>query len=436
MGLEGATEALRWGVNDLGGTLMEENISRMAGSQHGVRLGGRGADRRRAGRRCARPAQRRSTRSSRRTDGAAASAERYAGRDGSGRCARWSWSGPASLCGSAELCRSRRPARARSALSVAACGVCRTDLHVVDGELAAPKLPLVPGHEIVGTVTAGGASGYGRRRVGSLARLDLRRAAASAASGRENLCERARFTGYDLDGGYAEWAVADRALLLPAPGRRRRRRTAAPLLCAGSDRLPRAAAGRRRRAARPLRLRRRRAHPRPGRALRGPARLRVHPRRRRARRRRSRARSAPSGPAPGAPPEELDAAIIFAPGRRARPGGARGGRQGRHGRLRRHPHDRHPDLPLRAPLGRADAPLGRQPHPRATARSSWRWRRGCRCASRWTSPAERGEPRPGGHPRGRLQGSRCSTSLDRPMNGRDPPRRDGVAPPRPGRRPR
>ena len=113
-------------------------------------------------------------------------------------------------------------------LRVHVCGVCRTDLHVVDGELTDPKLPLIPGHQIVGDGGRTGAAEDLRRRSGrrSLARLDLWRLR-YCRSGRENLCDRARFTGYDIDGGYAEYAVADAALLLPvsaAPTRDARRR--------------------------------------------------------------------------------------------------------------------------------------------------------------------------------------------------------------------
>jgi propanol-preferring alcohol dehydrogenase len=87
-------------------------------------------------------------------------------------------------------------------LRVHACGVCRTDLHVVDGELPRPKLPLVPGHQIVGEAEDG-------RRLGVPWLGWTCGECRYCTSGRENLCDRARFTGYDLDGGYAEWAVAD-----------------------------------------------------------------------------------------------------------------------------------------------------------------------------------------------------------------------------------
>jgi alcohol dehydrogenase, propanol-preferring len=110
-------------------------------------------------------------------------------------------------------------------LRVRACGVCRTDLHVVDGELERPKLPLVPGHQIVGETEGGRLLGVpwlgwtcGECRY--------------CTSGRENLCERARFTGYDLDGGYAEYAVADERFCFAVPSGYPELQ-AAPLLCAG-----------------------------------------------------------------------------------------------------------------------------------------------------------------------------------------------------------
>ncbi|HET7230627.1 MAG TPA: zinc-dependent alcohol dehydrogenase family protein, partial [Longimicrobium sp.] len=120
-------------------------------------------------------------------------------------------------------------------LRVRACGACRTDLHIVDGELARPKLPLIPGHQIVGEVDALGEgvaefSPGGRVGVPWLGWTcgECR----YCRSGRENLCERARFTGYDIDGGFAEWAVADARFCFPMPGGYPDLQ-AAPLLCAG-----------------------------------------------------------------------------------------------------------------------------------------------------------------------------------------------------------
>ena len=110
-------------------------------------------------------------------------------------------------------------------LRVRACGVCRTDLHIVDGELDRPKLPLVPGHQIVGEAEDG-------RRLGVpwLGWTDGE--CRYCVTGRENLCDGAWFTGYDIDGGYAEWAVADERYCLPLPDEFDDLQVA-PLLCAG-----------------------------------------------------------------------------------------------------------------------------------------------------------------------------------------------------------
>jgi propanol-preferring alcohol dehydrogenase len=118
-------------------------------------------------------------------------------------------------------------------LRVRACGVCRTDLHVVDGELTDPRLPLVPGHQIVGEVLD---STGGRFAVGD--RLGVPwlgwtcGACRYCRTERENLCELARFTGYTLDGGYAELCVADERFCFPIPAGFLDLQ-AAPLLCAG-----------------------------------------------------------------------------------------------------------------------------------------------------------------------------------------------------------
>ena len=120
-------------------------------------------------------------------------------------------------------------------LQVRACGVCRTDLHVVDGELPHPKLPLVPGHEIVGSIVAIGTGvdpGRKGERVGVPWLGWTCGECSYCRSGRENLCDRAKFTGYDLDGGYAEFAVADVRYTFPIPAAYGDVE-AAPLLCAG-----------------------------------------------------------------------------------------------------------------------------------------------------------------------------------------------------------
>ncbi len=127
------------------------------------------------------------------------------------------------------------PGRGDVLLRVHACGVCRTDLHIVDGELTHPKLPLVLGHQIVGTVKRIGSDVTSLTvgdRVGVpwLAWTDG--TCRYCLSGRENLCDRARFTGYDRDGGYAEYAVADHRYCFPIPEGYPDLQ-AAPLLCAG-----------------------------------------------------------------------------------------------------------------------------------------------------------------------------------------------------------
>jgi alcohol dehydrogenase, propanol-preferring len=128
-----------------------------------------------------------------------------------------------------------RPERGQILLRVRACGVCRTDLHVVDGELTEPKRPVIPGHETVAEVVELGAGVEGFSigdRVGvpwlgySCGDCDYCR------SGRENLCGAARYTGYQIDGGYAEYTVADARYCFPIP-EHYGDAEAAPLLCAG-----------------------------------------------------------------------------------------------------------------------------------------------------------------------------------------------------------
>ncbi|HEY9084445.1 MAG TPA: zinc-dependent alcohol dehydrogenase family protein [Candidatus Tyrphobacter sp.] len=120
-------------------------------------------------------------------------------------------------------------------LRVLACGVCRTDLHVVDGDLTQPKLPIVPGHEIIGRVAALGA-GVERFSVGQRIGVPwlgwTDGTCEYCTSGRENLCDRARFTGYTIDGGYAEYATADERFCFAIPDAYGDVE-AAPLMCAG-----------------------------------------------------------------------------------------------------------------------------------------------------------------------------------------------------------
>ena len=120
-------------------------------------------------------------------------------------------------------------------IRVHACGVCRTDLHVVDGDLPHPKLPLVLGHQIVGTVVERDDRSRGfsiGARVGVPWLGHTCNHCRYCETGRENLCNNARFTGYQLDGGYAEYAVADEHFCFPIPADYPDVQ-AAPLLCAG-----------------------------------------------------------------------------------------------------------------------------------------------------------------------------------------------------------
>ena len=127
------------------------------------------------------------------------------------------------------------PGPGQLSIRVRACAVCRTDLHVVDGELTQPKLPLIPGHEIVGTVAAL-ADGVSRFNVGDRVGVPWLGWTCGdcsyCRSDRENLCDQAKFTGYTLDGGYAEYTVADQRFCFPIPDSYSDVE-AAPLLCAG-----------------------------------------------------------------------------------------------------------------------------------------------------------------------------------------------------------
>jgi len=118
---------------------------------------------------------------------------------------------------------------------VAACGVCRTDLHIVDGELPRPKLPLVLGHEIIGVVEEAGVDAH-RFSIGDSVGIpwlgETDNVCRYCRSGRENLCDVARFTGYDIDGGYAQQTVANEAYCYAVPSEYSAEH-AAPLMCAG-----------------------------------------------------------------------------------------------------------------------------------------------------------------------------------------------------------
>jgi propanol-preferring alcohol dehydrogenase len=127
------------------------------------------------------------------------------------------------------------PGAGQILVRVGACGVCRTDLHVIDGELSSPRLPLILGHEIVGEVEG---LGFGANQFKLGDRVGIPWLGWTCGrcryclSGRENLCDKARFTGYTVDGGYAEYTVADERYCFLVPDAFSDR-AAAPLLCAG-----------------------------------------------------------------------------------------------------------------------------------------------------------------------------------------------------------
>lgn len=134
-----------------------------------------------------------------------------------------------------ETCRVPQPGNNEVLLKVSACAVCRTDLHVCDGDLTEPKLPLIPGHEIVGYVETCGKNVTGLKpgeRVGvpwlgyTCGKCEY------CKKGMENLCDQARFTGYQIDGGYAEYAVANQHFVFPLNNSMPDEHIA-PLLCAG-----------------------------------------------------------------------------------------------------------------------------------------------------------------------------------------------------------
>ena len=251
-------------------------------------------------------------------------------------------------------------------IRIEACGVCRTDLHVVDGELPDPKLPIVPGHEIVGRVEAVGEGVDFKlgARVGVAWLGHTDGTCSYCRSGRENLCDHPLFTGYTRDGGYATHTIAEAAFVFPLPDDLDPVGTA-PLLCAGLigwRSLKMAGDGRTigiygfgaaaHIIAQVCRWQGRRvfAFTRPGDAA-GQA----------------FARSMGAEWAGGSddePPEPLDAAILFAPVGALVPARARRRAQGRAGRLRRHSHERHPFVPLSAVVGGAQRRLGRQSDPR------------------------------------------------------------------------
>ncbi len=256
-------------------------------------------------------------------------------------------------------------------LAVTACAVCRTDLHVVDGELPAVPLPVIPGHEIVGRVLEVGAGVTGWRtgeRVGVPWLGWACGQCAACERGEENLCPTARYTGYQLDGGFASEALVDARFALRMPeALRRSRGGTAPVR--RSDRLARARGGGDGGASRPVRVRSGGAHRGAGGACTRAGNLRLRT----------------SGRFGGDGIRALTGCALgrgFRPvataaprcrhpvraGRRARAAGAARGASRRHGRVRRDPHERYPGLSVQHPVGRAHVALGGQPDAAGCAR--------------------------------------------------------------------
>lgn len=250
-------------------------------------------------------------------------------------------------------------------VKVLACGVCRTDLHVVDGELPAAPLPIIPGHEIVGRVDALGAGVTGfelGQRVGIPWLGHTCGSCSYCQHAEENLCDAPQFTCYTRPGGYAEKVVAD-ARFAFALGEQGDDVALAPLLCAGLigwRSLVKAGDGKRLGlygfgAAAQIVMQVARWQGRDVYAFSRPGDVAAQ----------DFARSLGAvwaGDSTEQPPVPLDAAIIYAPAGELVPAALRRA-QGRPGGLRGHPHERHPELSLRHPLAGARSRLGGQPDP-------------------------------------------------------------------------
>jgi len=254
-----------------------------------------------------------------------------------------------------------RPGPGQLLIAVKACAVCRTDLHILDGELAQPKLPLVPGHEIVGTVVERGPDADRFAiddRVGVPWLGWTCGVCEYCRSGRENLCDQARFTGYQIDGGYAELTVADQRYCFAIP-ECFDDVEAAPLLCAGLigyRTLRLAGAGERIGiygfgAAAHIIAQVARHQGRQVFAFTRPGDMAAQ----------DFARSLGAiwaGGSDETPAEPLDAALIFAPV--GCPDGVGRDEEGRRGGVRRHSYERHPAVPLFPAVGGATGAFGRQ----------------------------------------------------------------------------
>ncbi len=259
------------------------------------------------------------------------------------------------------------PREGQIRVKVSACGICRTDLHVVDGELTEPKLPLVPGHQIIGTVDKLG-DGVGRVKIGD--RIGVPWLGKSCGKcrycqeGRENLCDNALYTGYLIDGGFAEYCLAYEEFSFPI-SKDYPDLQAAPLMCAGliGYRSYRKTDGAKKlgfygfgSAAHIITQvaaydnKEVYAFTRPGDTNGQEFAKKLG--------------AAWAGGSDEFPPEKLDAAIIFAPVGGLVPAALKAVCKGGIVVLRRHLHERYPELSLQRPLGRKGNSLCCQPHPK------------------------------------------------------------------------
>ena len=249
---------------------------------------------------------------------------------------------------------------------VSACGVCRTDLHVVDAELPGIKYPVVPGHEIVGRVDLVGRN-VTTHRIGDRVGIPWLGYTCGVCrfckEGMENLCDRPLFTGYTRDGGFATHTIADARYAFPL-GEDGDDVSIAPLLCAGLIGWRSLVMAGNAEAARHLWLRRGRAHRRPDRALAGPRPFMPSRDPVTSRRRILPADWARCGPARRTelPDDAARCRHHLRAGRRTGAGGAARGAQGRQGGMRRNPHERYSELSLRSALGRTTTGVGGQSH--------------------------------------------------------------------------
>ena len=248
-----------------------------------------------------------------------------------------------------------KPGAGQVLLKVHACGVCHTDLHIVDGELNEPKLPLVLGHQIVGTVVQSG-TGANRFRTGERVGVPWLGGTDGTCQycerGQENLCDHPTFTGYNIDGGFAEFTTADERFCFPLPAEFDDTE-AAPLLCAGLI------------GYRAYRMTGEKVKTLGiygfGAAAHIIAQVAKHEGKKVYAFTRTGDKAAQefamhngadwAGDSTQAPPEYLDAALIFAPVGSAGGGCAESNQQGRRGRMRGYPYERYPFLPLSVVMG-------------------------------------------------------------------------------------